>query len=171
MTAARSDPTAEALLQAARDAATRPQEMEMRGIRGDEGDDAGADRLNLTYAVIEAIIKVHSELGPGFLEAIYQRALAIELKKRGIAVATETEVIISYDGHVVGRHRLDLVVDNRVIVEVKTVEELGRTHYAQVRSYLRATGFPVALLVNFSKERADYRRIERKVHCASAWMP
>jgi GxxExxY protein len=60
----------------------------------------------------------------------------------------------------VGRHRLDLVVGGRVIVELKTVEELNKAHYAQVRSYLRATALPVALLVNFAKVRADYRRIE-----------
>jgi GxxExxY protein len=68
---------------------------------------------------------------------------------------------IEYEGQVVGRHRLDLVVDRLVVVELKTVEELGRAHYAQVRSYLRATGLPVALLINFSKQKADYRRIER----------
>jgi GxxExxY protein len=70
-------------------------------------------------------------------------------------------VEIEYDRQMVGRHRLDLVVDRRVILELKTVEELSKAHYAQVRSYLRATGLPVALLINFSKEKADYRRIER----------
>ena len=131
-------------------------------MTGDEGDGRVSDRGDLTYAIIDAIIKVHRELGPGFLEVIYQRALAIELRKRGVAVATEVEVSVSYDGQVIGRHRLDLVVASAVIVEAKTVEELGRIHYAQVHSYLRATGLPIALLVNFAKERADYRRIERR---------
>jgi GxxExxY protein len=113
----------------------------------------------LTGVVIEAIIQVHRALGPGFLEGIYQRALLIELTKRRVPVSTETEVVIHYDGEPVGRHRLDLVVANEVIVELKTVEELSKAHYAQVRSYLKATGLPVALLVNFSKEKADFRRI------------
>ena len=130
-------------------------------MTGDRGDESGSDRDALTFGIIEAVIKVHAVLGPGFVESVYHRALAIELRKRALAVEHEVEVEIEYDGHVVGRHRLDLVVDRRVIVELKTVEELGRPHYAQVRSYLRATGLPVALLVNFSKEKADYRRIER----------
>jgi GxxExxY protein len=100
-------------------------------------------------------------LGPGFVESIYHRALVIELRKRGLTVEHEVEVEIEYDRQMVGRHRLDLVVDRRVILELKTVEELSKAHYAQVRSYLRATGLPVALLINFSKEKADYRRIER----------
>jgi GxxExxY protein len=128
---------------------------------GDERDDVLSNADDLTYRIIDAIIKVHSELGPGFLEGTYQRALTIELRKRGHAVATEVDVSISYDGQVIGRHRLDLVVASAV--RVKTVEDLGRIHYAQVRSYLRATGLSIALLVNFSKERADYRRIERRV--------
>jgi len=124
---------------------------------GDRGDESRA----LTYSIIEAVIKVHSVLGPGFVESIYHRALVIELRERGLAVEHEVEVEIEYDAQLVGRHRLDLVVDRQVVVELKTVEELGRAHYAQVRSYLRATGLPVALLINFSKEKADYRRIER----------
>jgi len=128
-------------------------------MSGDRGEDAGQESDKLTGAIIDAIIVVHRVLGPGFVEAVYQRALAIELGKRGLSLATEVEVKIEYDGQLVGRHRLDLVIDDRVLVELKTVDDLGKVHYAQVRSYLRATGLPVALLVNFSKERADYRRI------------
>ncbi len=127
---------------------------------GDRGDESRTDRDALTYSIIEAVIKVHAVLGPGFVESIYHRALVIEMRKRGLPVEHEVEVEIQYDGQMVGRHRLDLVVDRRVIVELKTVEDLSKAHYAQVRSYLRATGLPVALLVNFSKEKADYRRIE-----------
>jgi GxxExxY protein len=127
---------------------------------GDRGDEGRSDRDALTYSIIEAVIKVHAVLGPGFVESIYHRALVIEMRKRGLPVEHEVEVEIQYDGQMVGRHRLDLVVDRRVIVELKTVEDLSKAHYAQVRSYLRTTGLPVALLVNFSKEKADYRRIE-----------
>jgi len=130
-------------------------------LKGDDGDkgDRGDDGDPLTHRIIEAIIRVHGVLGPGFLESIYHRALGIELTRQGIPTVTELDINIEYEGQPVGRHRLDLVVDGRVIVELKTVEELSKAHYAQVRSYLRATGLPVALLVNFSKEKADYRRI------------
>jgi GxxExxY protein len=114
---------------------------------------------DLTGSIIEAIIQVHRVLGPGFLEAIYQRALVIELTKRGLGIATEVEIPIQYDGEPIGTHRLDLVVERSVLVELKAVEALSKAHYSQVRSYLKATGLPVALLVNFAREMADYRRV------------
>ena len=128
---------------------------------GDGGDRPKDLEDPLSHQVIEAILRVHHTLGPGFLEGIYQRALTIELTRRGLPVVPEHEVIVIDEGELVGRHRLDLVVGQRLIIELKTVDELNKAHYAQVRSYLRATGFPVALLVNFAKERVDFRRIER----------
>jgi len=111
---------------------------------------------------------VHNILGPGFAEQIYQRALAIELKKKGLRFATEAEIVITYERQPIGRHRLDFLIEDKVIVELKTVEDLGKAHYAQVRSYLRATGLDVALLVNFSKERADYHRVVSSPHPPSS---
>ncbi len=129
---------------------------------GDRGDKrVMSTSYPLTETIIEAIIAVHRTLGPGFLESVYQRALVIELRDRGLAVANEKEVPITYRGQLVGRHRLDLIINDSVILELKTVEDLSKAHYAQVRSYLKATGLPVALLVNFSKEKADFRRIEK----------
>jgi GxxExxY protein len=125
-------------------------ELDCEVYRGDD----------LMPIVIDAIRHVHRVLGPGFLEGIYQRALLLELRKRGVEVATERSFVVRYDNQEIGRHRLDMVVANRIIVELKTVPELSKAHYAQVRSYLRATGLPLALLVNFSKEQADWRRIE-----------
>ncbi|MEW6619825.1 MAG: GxxExxY protein [bacterium] len=75
-------------------------------------------------------------------------------------VETEKEILIYYEGEEVGKHRLDILVESKVIVELKTVEELSKAHYAQVRSYLKATGVKVAILVNFAKEKADFRRVE-----------
>jgi GxxExxY protein len=118
---------------------------------------------DLTRSIIEAVIRVHSVLGPGFLEGIYQKALSVELTRRSLPFTTELDIPIRYEGELVGRHRLDLVVANRVVVELKTVEALGAAQYAQVRSYLKATGLPVGLLVNFSTERADYRRVTLKL--------
>jgi GxxExxY protein len=115
----------------------------------------------ITERVIYCIIKVHQELGPGFLESVYRRALHMELQKQGLAIEVEKDVVIYYDGQEVGHHHVDLVVEGRLIVELKTVEALSKAHYAQVRSYLRATGAQRAILVNFSGERADFRRIEQ----------
>jgi len=114
----------------------------------------------LTEKIIDAIIQVHQTLGPGFLEGVYQRALLIELKKRDLYVASEKEVEVLYENQLVGRHRLDIVVDEEVIVELKTVEALSKAHYAQARSYLKASELKIVLLVNFAKEKADFRRIE-----------
>lgn len=115
----------------------------------------------LTETIIQSIIQVHQTLGPGFLESVYRRALLLELRRRNLGVETEKEVIVYYQDEEVGRHRLDLVVENKVIVELKTVDDLSSAHYAQVRSYLKATGLPIALLVNFAKEKADFRRVEK----------
>ena len=114
----------------------------------------------LTEQIIQCIIRVHKTLGPGFLESIYRKALILELTKSDLFVESEKEIAIFYDTHEIGRHRLDLLVENIVIVELKTVEALSRAHYAQVRSYMKATGVSVSLLVNFSTERADFRRLE-----------
>ncbi|HUH13914.1 MAG TPA: GxxExxY protein [Longimicrobiales bacterium] len=123
----------------------------------------GIDRYRgdeLTGRVIQCIIHVHQALGPGFLEGVYQRALLIELRNQDLATEAEKEVVVYYDGQEVGRHRLDLLIEGQVIVELKTVEALSKAHYAQVRSYLRATNLDLALLVNFAEDRADFRRVE-----------
>lgn len=112
-----------------------------------------------TDAIIQAIIQVHRTLGPGFLESVYRKAMVVELRRRGLKVETEKTVPIYYEGVAVGEHRLDLLVADRVIVELKTVEELGKVHYAQLPSYLKATGLKTGLLVNFAKELADFRRV------------
>ncbi len=114
----------------------------------------------ITEEVIGCVIRVHSVLGPGFVERIYKRALQIELQKRGLRTEVEKEMVVRYDGQVVGRHRIDLLVEGELIIELKTVEALSRAHYAQVRSYLKAARLNVALLVNFATPTADFRRIE-----------
>jgi len=121
-------------------------------------DSYRADKL--TERVIHCIIDVHQTLGPGFLESVYRRALLIELRKQNLATEVEKEIVVSYDGQEVGRHRLDILVEKQVILELKTVETLSKAHYAQVRSYLKATSLGVALLINFADNHADFRRIE-----------
>lgn len=114
----------------------------------------------LTEKLIGCIIKVHQKLGPGFIEGIYRNAIVIECGLQGIRAEYEKEISIYYEGHFVGKHKLDLLIEDHLILELKQVDELGRTQYAQVRSYLKATGLKRALLVNFAKSKADIRRVE-----------
>lgn len=114
----------------------------------------------LTRKIIECVFAVHTEIGPGFRERIYQNALAIEFAERGLDFVTEERITIRYRRKPVGTHRLDLVVEKRVLIELKSVEELCKRHYFQVRSYLKASDIPVGLLINFNEEKANVRRIE-----------
>ena len=113
----------------------------------------------MSNQIIGAAIKVHKELGPGFLESIYEEALKVELSKNELDFASQMEVQIEYLGVPVGLHRLDLLVQNEVIVELKAVKELADIHFGQLRSYLKATGMKVGLLLNFSKPTLEVRRV------------
>jgi GxxExxY protein len=121
-----------------------------------------SEELNdpLTENIIRCIVRVHRELGPGFLEGVYRKALLVELQRVGLSVETVKEIPVFYRAHEAGRHRLELLVEGKVVVELKTVEELSRAHYAQLRSYLKAARLQVGLLVNFSKAVSDFRRVE-----------
>ena len=113
----------------------------------------------LTYRIRGAIFEVSKQLGPGFLESVYQKALAIELQSAGLDVQTELPANIYYKHHLVGAHRLDLVVENRVVLELKAQAQLPPSAEPQLINYLRATGLPVGLLVNFTYPKAWIKRI------------
>jgi len=114
----------------------------------------------LIYKVIGCMIEVHKELGPGFLESVYRSAVAVEFHKQGILFESEKEITLNYKGEIVGMHRLDLFIENELVVELKTVDELHKKHYAQVRSYLKAVGKTIGLLVNFADFQLDPRKVE-----------
>jgi len=113
----------------------------------------------VTNRAIVAAISVHRALGPGFLETVYHRAMEVELQAGKVSFQSEVEVTIRHHGTIVGRHRLDLVVESGVIVELKAVERLVPAHFAQLRSYLRAGGHPVGLLLNIGEPRLAIRRV------------
>ena len=113
----------------------------------------------VTGRVIGCAIEVHKTLGPGFLESLYAEAMAAALDECRLAYRREVRVGVSYKGRPIGEHRLDLLINERVVVELKAVESLARVHYAQVRSYLRATDLRVGLLVNFESATLEVRRI------------
>lgn len=100
--------------------------------------------------VIASAIEVHTHLGPGYLETVYQRAFQIELELRGLSYVSEQPVRISYKERPIRGQRLDLVVEGAVLVELKAVESLQPVHVSQVVSYLKATGLRVGLLLNFN---------------------
>jgi GxxExxY protein len=107
----------------------------------------------VTEAVIGAAIEVHKALGPGFLESIYEEALCVELALRGVRFTRQAPVAVDYKGHRIGENRLDLLVEDRVVVELKAVDALAPVHTAQVISYLKTTGCRIGLLVNFNVKR------------------
>jgi GxxExxY protein len=116
----------------------------------------------LTDQIIGGAIEVHKRLGPGFIESIYENALLLELNKRGLRVCRQWEVPVEYEGVEVGKHRLDLFVDDTIVVELKAVKSLEDIHFAVVRSYLRATGKKHGLLLNFAKVTLEVRRVLAK---------
>ncbi len=104
----------------------------------------------LAYKVIGAPMDVHRKLGPGFLESVYEEALCVELRERKVAFQRQFEVAINYKSYAVGKNRLDLLVEQKLIVELKTIERFAPIHQAQAISYLKATGLELALLINFN---------------------
>ena len=108
------------------------------------------DRNEISGAIVGAAMKVHSALGPGLLESAYAVCLRHELIKRGLRVTSEVPVPVVYDGiKLEAGYRLDLVVEDTVVVELKAIEALAPIHQAQVKSYLKLTGKPIGLLINF----------------------
>ena len=116
----------------------------------------------ISEVIIGATISVHRELGPGFLETIYEQALGVEFALRGIAFVRQKPVPLFYRDHQIGEHRLDFVVEDRIIVELKAVEALENVHFAIVRSYLKATGLADGLILNFSTIPLTVKRVRRE---------
>ena len=113
----------------------------------------------LSKKIIGAAIEVHRALGPGFLESIYEEALKVEFAEHGLHYDAQKEIQIKYLGVEVGLHRLDLLIEKQIIVELKAVKEFTEIHFAQLRSYLKATGLKVGLLFNFSKPTLEIKRV------------
>ena len=122
----------------------------------------GLEYEQLTERIIGCAIEVYKKLGPGFLESIYENAFIIELQKQNLHVEWQREVIVKYDGVEVGRHRLDLIVDDTIVVELKAVKNIEDVHFAIVKSYLKALGKEHGLIINFSKKVLEVKRVIHK---------
>ena len=116
------------------------------------------DTNELTYNINGAIFEVNRELGVRFLEKVYENALLVELGKRGLEAESQVPVKVKYKGTEVGEYYADIVVENQVIVELKSVDSLQKIHEAQLLNYLKATGYKVGLLVNFTHPKAEIKR-------------
>jgi GxxExxY protein len=119
--------------------------------RATESTEADLDRINaLTERIIGCAIEVHRQLGPGLLESIYESALCVELGLAGLQFQRQAPVSISYESQVIGDLRLDLVIENLVVAEIKSVERMEPLFEAQVLTYLKVSGKKVGLLINFN---------------------
>ncbi len=119
-------------------------------------DKGGLNRI--TERIIGCAYEVGNELGPGFLEKLYENALAHELRLAGLAVEQQHRITVRYKSVIIGEYTADLLVERAAVVELKAVRALDEVHHAQCLNYLRATGLRVCLLLNFAKPRVEVKR-------------
>jgi GxxExxY protein len=117
----------------------------------------------LATRIIGAAIEVHRELGPGFIEYIYEQAMLYELSSAGVTIEKQKKILVPYKGILLAGQRLDLIVGGRIVLELKCVEEFAPIHQAQILSYLKATGLRLGLLINFkaSTIKGNIKRVVR----------
>lgn len=113
----------------------------------------------ITKTIIDCAMKVHTTLGNGFQEVIYQRALAIEMRKQGLYFEREMEMDIFYEGEHIGTRRIDFFVEGKIMVELKAITQLEKVHLAQAINYLEAYQIEIGLLINFGSTSLEFRRL------------
>ena len=118
------------------------------------------DINEITYQIRGAVFEINRILGSGFLEKVYEKALIIELLVRGLRAESQVAIEVTYKGEVVGEYFPDIVVEDKVIIELKAVEQLQKIHEAQILNYLKATGYKVGLLINFMHPKAEIKRFD-----------
>jgi GxxExxY protein len=124
----------------------------------------GSQHVDLSGKIIGAAIRVHEELGPGFLESIYEAAFCLELSLLKLQFRRQLLVPIRFRNTIVGEHRLDLLIEDEIVVELKAVREFDAIHLATLRSYLKATNCTLGLLLNFAATTLQIRRVGREWH-------
>jgi len=118
--------------------------------------------VEVTEAILGCAFEVINELGAGFLESVYERALLLVLRQKGLSVVSQHPIRVEFRGQSVGDFYADLFVEGKVIVELKAVKAIAPEHQAQVINYLKATGIEVGLLINFGNPKLQYRRFTRR---------
>jgi len=114
---------------------------------------------SLINEIVSCAYAVHRKLGTGFLEKIYEKAMAIELSASGLSIDTQKPIQVSYDGCVIGEFIADIVVEDEVVVELKAAKKLEAIHFSQCLNYLKATGKKFGLVINFGEEVVRFKRI------------
>jgi len=127
-----------------------------------DGEDEGMKYAEVTEAILGCAFEVINELGAGFLESVYERALLLALRQKGLSVVSQHPIRVEFRGQSVGDFYADLFVEGKVIVELKAVKAIVPEHQAQVINYLKATGIEVGLLINFGSAKLQYRRFTRR---------
>ena len=113
----------------------------------------------LAYEIVGLAMQVHTKLGNGFLEKVYENALMVLLNKVGIEAVQQAPMTVMFEGETVGTYFADILVDGKVIIELKTVSEISDIHKAQALNYLKATGLNLAMIFNFANARMEYQRV------------
>ncbi|MBI3362742.1 MAG: GxxExxY protein [Chloroflexi bacterium] len=114
---------------------------------------------DLSYRIMQIAFEVHNTLGPGFVENIYREAMIIEFERQGISVEREKTIQVVYKGVIIGTHRLDLIIDGKIVLELKAVTALNDVFKQQLLSYLKATGMRLGILINFGGKKVESVRI------------
>lgn len=112
----------------------------------------------LSYLIIGSCYEVYKDLGYGFLEKVYENALVYELKNKGFKVETQKEIKVEYKGVCIGNYIADVIVNNKIILELKSIEKLNVIHEVQLVNYLKATGIEVGLLINFNPNKVEIKK-------------
>jgi len=116
----------------------------------------------LTHKIIEACFEVSNELGIGYIESVYENALFVALRQRSVEVARQVPLKVKFRGVIVGDFKADMLIENKVLIELKATENLTKAHYAQLLNYLKTTGIQIGLVVNFGNTTLQYRRFENR---------
>ena len=116
----------------------------------------------ITRKILEACFEVSNELGAGYLESVYEKALLIVLRQKNLLAENQIPLEVKFRGEVVGDFYVDILVESKVVIELKVVNSLTKEHYAQTINYLKSTGIDVGLLINFGNPKIEYRRFTNK---------
>jgi len=113
---------------------------------------------DLSYKIVGLAMEVHNKLGYGFLEKVYEKAMMVLLRREGIQATQQAPITVHFEGEVIGDYSADILVEDKIILELKVVEKIANIHRDQALNYLKATGLRSAILLNFGKERLQYER-------------
>ena len=113
----------------------------------------------LSYRIMKALMEVHNTLGAGFLEKVYENAIIVKLRKAGLKAIQQEPIKVHFEGEIVGDYFADILIEDKIILEIKCIEKITNVHRAQVINYLKATGLRLGIIVNFAKPKLEYQRI------------